>query len=149
MNFKLSVITQLVILAFILASCGGGSSSSGGGTSFDLTGTWRVEVAIEPGQGFVGGGMTLNMVQTENSVSGTFTNDPPPAGSINCFSDGTISGSVSGNKLTVQLITQGATVSGTMTGTSDFLSGTGTTVFDGTFCSGTISWSAEATRVGS
>ena len=145
-KFSLVVLFALPLFLF---GCGGGGSESGGGTILNLTGTWKIRpVPNEPS--FIGDSSssgTIKFTQTNGTVTGTFVSDPPAPGTIDCIPNGTITGSVSGDTLVFKFSGLGGTASGTFRGTSNSLKGTGTTVFDGTICSGSITGTAMMTRI--
>ncbi|MBN1950437.1 MAG: SUMF1/EgtB/PvdO family nonheme iron enzyme [Bacteroidales bacterium] len=83
MNFKLSVISQLVILAFILASCGGGGKSTSSTTGWRYNdpdnGGFEVQYGYEqengPGLVLIEGG-TFTMGRVEQDVMYDWNNVP-------------------------------------------------------------------------
>lgn len=83
MNFKLSAITQLVILAFIIASCSGGGNSSSSTTGWNYNdpdnGGFEVQYGYEqetgPGLVLVEGG-TFTMGRVEQDVLFDWNNIP-------------------------------------------------------------------------
>lgn len=119
-------------LALVLLGCGGGSSG-GAGSSINLSGTFILQAALE-GTGAISG--TVNLSQDGAAVTGEFTVDAPRSGS-GCIGSGAVSGSVSGNTAFLEILAEGGTLTGQLSGTSAETSGTAEAVFDGTICTGT------------
>ncbi|MDH3691814.1 MAG: hypothetical protein OEU36_20420 [Gammaproteobacteria bacterium] len=119
-------------LALLLAACSSGSSSSGGGGTVIITGTWSGQlVAIIAGHSAP---MTwvLSQINTEETIGDNNAINPEvrvtgditgtaaiPSTGQGCFSGGTITGTILGNVVTLQIAdANGATIdiSGTVSG---------------------------------
>ena len=130
-----------------MSSCGGGGSSSGAGGSLNLTGNW-VFSSSSSNPNIVGLGGTATIIQNGNTITGTITGNPVPAGIVSCSTgQSSMSGVVSGNQVTVTVINNGGTFSGTFTGDSNSLTGNGTTIFNGRFCSGSANVQVTIARI--
>jgi hypothetical protein len=107
------VICAVVVLAALLpAGCGSGSNGA-------MSGTWAFALATT--QNFILA--TADLKQSGNQVSGPATVTGEPTG---CGSNATMTGTVQGNNLILQMAAEGAII--TLTGTADqtFTSASGT-----------------------
>lgn len=84
----------LALLLLVTAGCGS-SDPVDTGDDFDVTGTWTGTLLIDTGEGLEGGEVSFHLTQNASAVSGTQTD---PADDY----DGTLSGSINGNTLTLE-----------------------------------------------
>lgn len=117
-------LRRYVAFAALLTAAACGDDSTGPSTPVDLTGTWSSNGTLSTGQAFT---FIMVLSQTDAAVSGT--------GQAVNLASGSITGAVSGKKLTFQFsITQpcastfsgtatvnGRNISGTLSGTSSCL----------------------------
>jgi hypothetical protein len=122
-----------VLGLIILAGCG--DDTTGPATPVDVTGSWTAAGTDANGSGFT---LILTLEQSGTTVTGT-------ARIINVIT-GTITGSVSGNKLTFQF-TMPSNCSGALSGTATASGGQLNGSFGGTTaCMGTVSASFQGVR---
>ena len=117
---RLGVILLTAFVAVSVTTCGGGGGG-GGGTSetqnVDVTGTWSGSW-VSSGGGY-SGNVTITLVQNGTSLSGTASVTGSP-----CLTSGSVSGTVSGNKVAYGVVSGQSTIEFNTTYASDTISGT-------------------------
>jgi hypothetical protein len=146
------LLATLTICASIgLAACGGsdGSSDSGGGSDLNLNGSWRVHHHFNQGSTLIRT-YTLTLTQIGNTVTGSnIVPDPGPGPSPDAPCDGKINifkGTVSGDRFNGTVTSDIYTESISLTGTSNYLSGSFTVTYPPGSCHGTYKGSLIMTR---